>query len=403
MANKGSLQRRKRRRTRNLVLICVIFGLAVFAGLFYTTDVEVVGNSRYTDAQIEEMVMTGVLSHNTVLMSLVHGKVHPDAPLISSIEVEYINRNKLRLNVIEKYPVGYIVQSGTQYYFDKDGLVLEKVEGTSSQDAAADEGEVSGDGTASEDLSGETASVSSSSSAASSSAASSAAGSSAASSAVSSSATGSSVTSDSATDGSAVDEASNPANVTPDEKDAASGNAGSGSEDGSSSDSSGSSSAEAEISPVREGTNAEDDSSNSDEQKETITPALTDVPLITGLDVGEAKVGEKLEVKDSSVFQTIFALTKLIDKLDIQPDSVEFDSSLNMTLHYENVRIQLGSDDLLEEKMTRAAAILPDLTGMSGVLHLENYSSDTENIIFDSDDSAATTGTDGSQSGTDAG
>lgn len=383
-----------------MILICVIFGLAVFAGLFYTTDVEVVGNSRYTDAQIEEMVMTGVLSHNTVLMSLVHGKVHPDAPLISSIEVEYINRNKLRLNVIEKYPVGYIVQSGTQYYFDKDGLVLEKVEGTSSQDAAADEGEVSEDGTASEDLSGETASASSSSSAASSSAASSAADSSA----VSSSATGSSVTSDSATDGSAVDEASNPANVTPDEKDAASGNAGSGSEDGSSSDSSGSSSAEAEISPVKEeDTNAEDDSSNSDEQEETITPALTDVPLITGLDVGEAKVGEKLEVKDSSVFQTIFALTKLIDKLDIQPDSVEFDSSLNMTLHYENVRIQLGSDDLLEEKMTRAAAILPDLTGMSGVLHLENYSSDTENIIFDSDDSAATTGTDSSQSGTDAG
>ena len=35
--------------------------------------------------------------------------------------------------------------------------------------------------------------------------------------------------------------------------------------------------------------------------------------------------------------------------------------------------------------LTRVAAILPKLSGMSGVLHLEDFTDDTQNIIFDQD------------------
>ena len=73
----------------------------------------------------------------------------------------------------------------------------------------------------------------------------------------------------------------------------------------------------------------------------------------------------------------------MILQYDICPDSVEFDANLNITLHYGSVDVLIGEDDLLEEKMARVAAILPSLEGKSGTLHLESYSSDTENIVFD--------------------
>ena len=44
--------------------------------------------------------------------------------------------------------------------------------------------------------------------------------------------------------------------------------------------------------------------------------------------------------------------------------------------------MRLGADTDLEEKMTRVAAILPELEGMSGVLHLEDFTEDTQNIVF---------------------
>ena len=67
------------------------------------------------------------------------------------------------------------------------------------------------------------------------------------------------------------------------------------------------------------------------------------------------------------------------------PDRVEFSENLSMTLSYDQVRIGLGDDSLLEEKMTRVTAILPKLSGLSGILHLEDFTEDTQNIIFDPD------------------
>lgn len=301
------------RRRLHIILIGIAVAAAAFFGLFYTTDMEITGNSRYTDAQIRSMVQKDPLCRNTVLMSLFHGTVQVDAPLISDIQVSYVTRNKLRITVSEKYPIGYIQLNGTNYYFDKDGVVLE----------ALQPGDVS---------SGERAD-----------------------SAASSSSVSGAVPSEAAVSRS----------------------------DGST--------GQAQISAVTpepaaaSSQGAAGAASDAQNGSTGYAPALTDVPLIEGLGATKAASGETLEVPDDSVFQKILALTKLIDKFDIQPDRVVLDESLNMTLYYGNVRVSLGSDEYLEEKMTRAAAILPQLGGMSGELHLENYSNTTQNIIFDSD------------------
>jgi len=112
-------------------------------------------------------------------------------------------------------------------------------------------------------------------------------------------------------------------------------------------------------------------------------PAVKDVPMVTGLTEEPLKVGQTIKTEDDAIFQTLLALSKLISRFDIKPDSIELDGNYNMTLHYGEVVAALGRDNLLEEKMSRIAAILPQLNGMAGTLHLENFSEDTVNIVFD--------------------
>ena len=287
-----------------LVLVVIVVAAAVFFGLFYVTDVEVVGNTRYSAGQISEMTLTGPVSYNSVLMSMLNKTVYPDAAFVESVQVKYLGRNRLRLEVQEKYPIGYLDVDGTNYYFDKDGLVLEAIKEQELKAAQKEQARAA--------AAQEQASVSSAS--------------------------------------------ENPQNQTQMQDGQAAG---------------------------EETGTVEKASHNSSDT--VFRPALTDVPKIEGLNASNIQVGGILKVKDPSVFQTILSLTKLIDKFGIQPDYVEFAADHTMTLHYENVRIQIGSDTLLEEKVSRVAAILPELEGLSGVLHLEDYAKDTQNIIFDRD------------------
>lgn len=131
------------------------------------------------------------------------------------------------------------------------------------------------------------------------------------------------------------------------------------------------------------------DGSIEDENVEEFNPNLADCPMVTGLNVTPVDAGLRFPVKDPSIFNTIQSLTKMIDKYSISPDYVELSEGAKgkteMTLYYGNVRAALGSDQGLEEKVTRLAAILPKLEGRSGVLHLEEFTNDTINIVFDED------------------
>ncbi|MCQ2511057.1 MAG: hypothetical protein MJ116_11425 [Lachnospiraceae bacterium] len=125
------------------------------------------------------------------------------------------------------------------------------------------------------------------------------------------------------------------------------------------------------------------------EAVEEFNPNLADVPMISGLNVTEVAAGQRLPLSNPTFFNTIQFLTKMIDKYGIQPDYVEITENAKgvreMTLYYGTVRAALGTDSDLEEKVTRLAAILPKLGGRSGILHLEEFTSDTINIVFDAD------------------
>ncbi len=110
------------------------------------------------------------------------------------------------------------------------------------------------------------------------------------------------------------------------------------------------------------------------------------LPLITGL-TSRGTVGEVIQIPDYSVLNALQALKSSFDKYDLTPQGIDIikdeEDRNTYTLHFGDVAVTMGIDDNLEEKMRRVAAIVPQLEGRSGVLHMETFNDSTENIIFD--------------------
>ena len=74
---------------------------------------------------------------------------------------------------------------------------------------------------------------------------------------------------------------------------------------------------------------------------------------------------EKLPIKET-VMNTAIALSTIFAKNDMVPDHILFDDNYEISLLYGDITVQLGKDQYLEDKMTRAIAILPQLDRTEG-------------------------------------
>ncbi len=109
------------------------------------------------------------------------------------------------------------------------------------------------------------------------------------------------------------------------------------------------------------------------------------IPEISGLDFDHVVLHEPLPVEDPKVFKDILSMTQLLNKYSLVADRIFFDRAGEITLHFDGVRVTLGTSDYLDEKVMRLAAILPKLRGMKGRLHMETYSDAHKNTTFDID------------------
>ena len=107
------------------------------------------------------------------------------------------------------------------------------------------------------------------------------------------------------------------------------------------------------------------------------------IPFIEGLTVTDAAVGSVLPVSDPSVFSTIASITGMINKNGIRPDRVTIQEDGTWTMTCGTIRVLLGKDEHLEDKIEELAGILPEAAGLSGTLHLENFDGTQNRIIFD--------------------
>ena len=118
------------------------------------------------------------------------------------------------------------------------------------------------------------------------------------------------------------------------------------------------------------------------ESSETRTAS---VPQVTGVTFDHVVLYEPLPVGDISIFQQILSITQILSKYDILADKIFFSEKNEITLYFEGVRVKIGNQNL-EEKIMRLQYILPELKGLNGVLQMENYDDESENITFQQDE-----------------
>lgn len=107
------------------------------------------------------------------------------------------------------------------------------------------------------------------------------------------------------------------------------------------------------------------------------------VPVIDGISVKQAKIGEKLKGISTKKLNTILSVGKMLEKSEQKPDRLVFNDMNQLVLYYDDVEVRLGDDENMDEKMNRLSGILPQLEGMEGILHLENITEDTAGVVFD--------------------
>ncbi|MGN0307863.1 MAG: cell division protein FtsQ/DivIB [Lachnospiraceae bacterium] len=110
------------------------------------------------------------------------------------------------------------------------------------------------------------------------------------------------------------------------------------------------------------------------------------ITQITGLNFDYVILHEKLPVEDEAIFQSILDITQLLEKYGIAADKIYFDQNGEMTLYFGGIRVRLGDDSNIDDKMVRLKSILPELEGEKGVLRMENYTQSSKNITFNKDE-----------------
>ena len=117
---------------------------------------------------------------------------------------------------------------------------------------------------------------------------------------------------------------------------------------------------------------------------ETSQEVIGDVPKIEGLTCDSVVLYEKLPLANDAALKNLLSLTQLLQKYEIPAKRIKYEEvSGSMTVYSGKVTILVGNADNLAQKILRLQYILPQLEGRKGTLHLENWTSETTDIIFD--------------------
>ena len=99
-------------------------------------------------------------------------------------------------------------------------------------------------------------------------------------------------------------------------------------------------------------------------------------------------------MENRTIFKGMMELSQLILDNGLKAQKIEVDSEGKFTAYVDDrIRVGFGSPVLLEEKVAEMANILPELEKMGktedirGILHLENYDSTKNSIVFTKENS----------------
>ena len=117
--------------------------------------------------------------------------------------------------------------------------------------------------------------------------------------------------------------------------------------------------------------------------EEVSTRVVEGIPEIKGLNVSEPVLFKVLPTDNNKVFKNLLALTLALSKYELMPKSISIVNVNSFSLQYDKITVLFGNAIKLNEKVARLQEILPKLDKMKGTLHLETWSNDESDIIFE--------------------
>ena len=112
---------------------------------------------------------------------------------------------------------------------------------------------------------------------------------------------------------------------------------------------------------------------------------IPDIPMLDGIQIKSAENGDVLTANDDTVLDSILNIAALLNEEEIIADTIGITSDGGYDLVMGRVTVLLGKDIYMEEKLSELKDLLPNLDGLSGTLHLEEYDSTKDSIIFTKD------------------
>lgn len=109
------------------------------------------------------------------------------------------------------------------------------------------------------------------------------------------------------------------------------------------------------------------------------------VPLVSGLELSYAVLGEKLPVENETIFTNVMDITKLMSKYELAADKIFFASASEITVFFGDIKVTLGNTQNLEEKIMNLPQILTKLSGEKGTLDMKDFSGDSDTLTFSRD------------------
>lgn len=109
---------------------------------------------------------------------------------------------------------------------------------------------------------------------------------------------------------------------------------------------------------------------------ETAQEKTMDVPVITGIVFSRIVMHQPIAVENEQVFTTVLNLTQLLTQYGMDVDKVYYNDVLEAKLYMGDIRVMLGSNQYLAEKILELKSILPQLEGRAGTLYLDSYDPD---------------------------
>ena len=112
---------------------------------------------------------------------------------------------------------------------------------------------------------------------------------------------------------------------------------------------------------------------------------INNIPEVTGLQFEYIVIGEKIPLENKKIFDILLELTQLIIKYELNISRINIDSDNQFIIYMGKVRIELGTGDMLNEKILDLHDMKNEIQDVDGVLNMREYDKNRKGYTFKKD------------------